>query len=240
MMDHTEIERNDVVERYVTGRLDADELARFEEHYFDCAACCDAVEDAERLELGLSQVAAEETARVVRGSLVVQQSVLAALLARARRPLVAGLVLAVALVPAGLVWRGHQRLTSELASAMDDLAAAEGALDEERRPRVNTPVLTFEARRGAGATRQISLRPEPEWIVLAIRLAEPVADRYRVTLSASDQLLWQSSELEPSFEGSLSLSLHSSLLPPGGYELSISELPSGEVRSFPLRVVRLP
>ena len=226
VMDHAQIERDDVVERYVTGRLDPQELTSFEEHFLDCASCCDAVEDAERLQLGLEQVAAEEVNRALR------QGFFAALLARARGPLAIAFTL-LAAVGSGLAWRDHQRLTSELATLEDTLA-------EERRPRVNTPVLTFAGRRGDGAVRQISLRDEPEWIVLAIELAEPVAERYRATLSgAAGAELWHSSELEPSFEATLTVSLHSSLLPPGDYELAVGELPSGEVRTFPLRVVRL-
>ena len=48
-MNHSDIEEHHVVERYVAGKLAPREVARFEEHYLDCAACCDAVEDATRL-----------------------------------------------------------------------------------------------------------------------------------------------------------------------------------------------
>ncbi len=235
MMDHAEIERDDIVERYVTGRLEPEELARFEEHYLGCDACCDAVEGAELLREGITEMVAEEAARVVRQSLLPQ------VLARARGPFVAALVLAVALIPAGLAWRDNRRLASELATVARTLV-------EERRPRVNTPIFTLAARRGDDAVRQISLGSEPEWLVLEVELAEPVAERYRATLSAPSPspgaaesvVIWQSSELVPSYQGVLALSFHSSLLPPGDYQLGVGALPSGDVRSFPLRVVQRP
>ena len=239
MMDHREIEQNDVVERYVTGRLGPDELARFEAHYLGCATCCDAVEGAELLHEGLEQMAAEETVHAVR------QSLLAAVFSRMRWPMAAVLMLAVALLPASLVWRENRRLTGDLDTAARTLA-------EERQPRINTPILTLAGRRGDGAVRQITLRREPEWIVLAVELPEPLAERYRVTLSAlspspdpaqggdSDSIIWQSSGLVPSFEGVLTLSLHSPLLPSGDYQLGIIAQPSGDARSFVLRVVQQP
>lgn len=239
MMDHAEIERDDVVERYVSGRLEPEELARFEEHYLGCAACCDAVEGAELLREGLTEMAAEEAAQVV------ARGLLARVLVRARGPLGAALVLALALLPAGLAWRDNRRLATDLAAAVRTLA-------EERRPRVNTPILTLATRRGEDAVRQISLGSEPEWLVLAVELSEPVAGRYRATLStrppspagepegAAESVIWQSSELVPSYQGVLTLSFHSSLLVPGDYRLGVGALPSGDVRSIPLRVVRRP
>ena len=42
-----QIERDDIAERYVAGRLGDEDRARFEAHYFDCARCLERVEQLE-------------------------------------------------------------------------------------------------------------------------------------------------------------------------------------------------
>ena len=43
-LEHTQIEKADLVGRYRTGRLEAEEAAAFEEHLLSCGACLDALE----------------------------------------------------------------------------------------------------------------------------------------------------------------------------------------------------
>ena len=54
-MNETEIDEEAWAERYVTGRLDASDLERFEAHLVDCPACLDRVETAARLGVGLQR-----------------------------------------------------------------------------------------------------------------------------------------------------------------------------------------
>jgi len=226
MMDHSEIERDDVVERYVAGKLTPDEEARFEEHYLDCPACIRAVEDAERLRRGLELVAAQE--------LAARRTVLAAATALLRsRPgaLLTGLVLVLALLPASLAWRQAGRLGDELDAARNELA-------DERRPRINTPVLTLEPfRAGEPPVQRISLTDEPEWIVVLVELGDAAEASYRATLVRSDGTsVWEADGLEPSYLGAVSLSLHSSSLPPGEHVLRLEG--ASDRHAFPLRVTR--
>lgn len=225
-MEHAEIERDDVVERYVTGKLTPEDEERFEEHYVDCLECIRAVEDAERLHRGLTLMAAED--------LAARRTVLAAAAALLRsRPgaLLAGLVLVIALLPAGLAWRQAGRLGDELDAARRELA-------DEHRPRVNTPVLALEpVRAGEPSVQEISLAPEPEWIVLLVELGDDAEASYRATLTRADGTsVWEASGLLPSYLGAVSLSLHSSSIPPGEYELRL-EGATGR-HAFPLRVTR--
>lgn len=224
-MKHPEIDDQAVVDHYVAGKLSATEAAQFEEHYLGCPACIRAIEDAERLQRGLGVVAAED--------LATRQSLLAAAWQAARSKsgaLLAAALLAVALLPAGLVWQRAGRLGT-------DLDEARRALADERRPRINTPVLALVATRaGQQPLQQISLLAEPEWIVLAIELGETARPRYEARLSAADgTTLWASKGLEPSFRGDLTMSLHSSLLPPEEYVLHLTA--DDHALDFPLRVV---
>lgn len=224
-MNHPEIDDKAVVDLYVAGKLTAAEVGQFEEHYLSCSACIRAVEDAERLQRGLSLVAAED--------IVARQAILSvawrALRSRSSAALATAL-LVVALVPAGFLWQRAGRLGT-------DLDAARRALADERRPRINTPILALvPTRAGEQPLQQISLLAEPEWIVLAIELGDTARPRYEARLTATDgTMIWESPDLEPSFDGILTVSLHSSLLPPGEYRLNLV----GEEQrlTFPLRVV---
>lgn len=226
VMEHVEIERDDVVERYVAGKLTPEDEERFEEHFLDCPACVRAVEDAERLHRGLTLVAAED--------LAARRTVLAAAAALLRSrsgALLASLVLVLAILPAGLAWRQAGRLGDELDTARRELAG-------ERRPRINTPVLTLEPfRAGEAPVQEISLAPEPEWIVLLVELGDAAEASYRATLTRPDGTsVWEASGLLPSYLGEVSLSLHSSSLPPGECVLRLEG--AADRHAFPLRVTR--
>ncbi len=226
-MKHPEIDEESVVEHYVAGKLSPGQVAQFEEHYLDCAECIRAVEDAERLHRGLTRVAAEDVA----ARQVAWVTAWHALRGRSGMALAAGL-LTIALLPAGLLWQRAGRLGL-------DLDTARRALADERRPRVNTPILALvPTRAGAQPLQQISLRTEPEWIVLTVELGTEARPHYEATLIMNDDaMVWESAGLEPSYGGTLSVSLHSSLLPPGNYLLRLTS--EGQELEFPLRVVLL-
>ena len=231
-MMHPEIDEHEIVEHYVAGKLTADDEARFEEHYLDCPSCIRAIEDAERLRRGLKLAAAQD--------LVARQTILATALRVLRSgpgALLATALLLVVLLPAGLAWRRAGHLSAELDAARTELA-------DELRPRINTPILALVPTRAGKQPRQrVSLAAEPEWIVIAVELDDPVEPLYEAVLTrvgdteADETVVWKSSGLEPSYLGTVTLSFHSSLLTPGEYVLSLV----GEERSlrFPLQVVPL-
>lgn len=224
---HPSIDDELVVEHYVTGRLSADEVEAFEEHYLGCAACVQAIEDAERLQRGLARVAAED--------LAARQTVVAAAWRALRSgpsALLATVLLVVALLPAGLAWRQARDLDASLDEARAQLV-------DERRPRLNTPILRLAPTRSvAQPLQQISVATEPEWLVLAIELDETASRLYEVELATAEgDSIWRAEGLEPDSRRVVSLSLHSSLLPPGRYILRL--VGDGQRLEFPLRVVSL-
>jgi len=62
-MDHRYIEEHNIVDRYLMGKLPAEDRARFEEHFIDCEDCLDRLELTEDFRHALQTVAAEEAAR---------------------------------------------------------------------------------------------------------------------------------------------------------------------------------
>ena len=59
-MDHEQIERDQIIDRYLMGKLEPAVTTRFEEHYLHCQDCLDQLELAEKLQRGLKRVAATE------------------------------------------------------------------------------------------------------------------------------------------------------------------------------------
>lgn len=59
-MDHEYIEQFDIVDRYVMGKLPAQESERFEEHFLDCPQCIDRVQTTSSFRQGLRAWAAQQ------------------------------------------------------------------------------------------------------------------------------------------------------------------------------------
>jgi anti-sigma-K factor RskA len=55
-MDHLYIEEHNIADRYLIGRLSAEEQRRFEEHFLDCQRCRSWLEMAHHFRAGLQSV----------------------------------------------------------------------------------------------------------------------------------------------------------------------------------------
>lgn len=62
-MDHQYIEEQNIPDRYLLGKLPAEERARFEEHFIDCRECLDRLETTEDFRGALRAVAVEDAMR---------------------------------------------------------------------------------------------------------------------------------------------------------------------------------
>ena len=104
-MHHTDVEEQNLVDRYVMGKLSADEAERFEDHYLSCPECLDRLELAESMQRGFRRAVGQDAARLA----TARQLALVAWLSRlGRSRQMAALVMAllvVAILPAGLALR---------------------------------------------------------------------------------------------------------------------------------------
>lgn len=241
-MDHVTIEDDNLVERYLLGRLAAAEAARFEDHYLDCPECLEKLELSRRLRDGLREVTAEDGARLAGTAL------LAWLLRRGRR-LRTGL--AVALLGAVILpWTLLAPRVSRLAGESERLA---GELALALSPQVRTPVYSLSPERSAPGeepSTRITLRPTPEWVVLALQLPPSPSpppggpiDGYRVRLFAAEgEPLWQGGPFVPDASGRVTLSVHSSWLEAADHTVELdgvtAEGEAGPVARFAFRVRR--
>src|SRR5215213_7491680 len=135
-MDHTDIEEQQIAERYVMGTLPAAEAERFEEHYLSCPECLDRLDLAESIERGFKRAAGQDAARLA----AARQFALVAWLARLGRSrqmaVLAMALFVLAVLPAGLALREIGQRDRELAQTRSVLErererSAEGARSTE-------------------------------------------------------------------------------------------------------------
>jgi len=236
-MDHHYIEDQQVAERYLMGKLSAEETARFEEHYLTCQECLDRLELAERFDRALKGVAAEDAAR---SAVTARVGILAALarLSRSRQvAVVLAAVLVLVILPVGFLVREIGRLDRELDRTRATLSAVQ----------INTRILQLGPERSAPGEREpvhrITLSSVPEWIVLEIELDAPEYATYQALLVGQDgNVAWQRDGLEPNELDALVISLLSTSLEAGDYCLRLAGIPpQGEAvlgASFSFRVIR--
>src|SRR5215813_3720293 len=133
-MEHAHFDENDTAERYVTGRISAEERAGFEAHFVDCPRCLDRIEAAEGLRAGIARAAVSEHRR----------SLPFGMPRRSRAPAIAmALAASVLLVlgaSVGLSLRTARRAEAaqaaqRLGDAEQKLGAAEAELRQERETR---------------------------------------------------------------------------------------------------------
>lgn len=260
-MDHTYIDDHQIAERYLMGRLDPEEREAFEEHTMVCAECLERLELAAGLRSGLQQTAA---LAVVRTGLLAALARLGrsrgmalaftVLLLVALLP--SGLLLRqVRQQQRELARAAHPapdpRKEAELQSARKALAdqrlqaaqekeRLQGELSRALRPQANTPILTLAPERSAPGPRppaqRIELPRGPGWIVLALDLEAAEYPRYQIRLRGpGGALLWQGDGFEPDPQGTLTLSLPSTLLQPGDLTVEVDGLPAN---GKPVRAAR--
>jgi len=213
-MNHDKIEREDVVERYVMGKLSPQEAALFEEHFFGCRQCFEEVKETRQV------VSAVKTA-VQEGLLIeptTERSTLDNLLARLKslfsNPRVsiamAGLVLAL-LYPA---WQG-----------MVTVSRLENQIAQLRRPQANLlhQQLQSRTRRSAPETvPAITLSSPDEIFILTFNVID-TAKSYRAEIvNQQGRIVWQGHDLkggEP-FEA-FSIACHGSFFQEENYALKV-------------------
>jgi hypothetical protein len=241
-MEHLDIDEGAWPERYVTGRLDAEERQRFEAHFIDCPACLDRIQAAERMKAGLRAFA---PARPLEQAPV--RHVPQARWAIRARWLATGACAAGLL--AALVWQQAHRAESALtaersasAEARRQLADAqraaqverserqrlEASLSQERRPPVRIPVLSLITTR-SGDAPELELPGTPQPVVFSVEREDPPRfATYRATLrSPEGEALWQD-QMRPSSRDAVVFALHSSLLAPASYMLVLEGAGKGD------------
>lgn len=234
-MDHTYIDENLVVDRYVMGRLSLEEAERFEEHYVHCPRCLDQLEEAERFRGAVREVATEDAPRAPRRHPDEPRARVLPFPARllatpGRRGLIAAALLAALVLPPALLYRQIRNTEEELARV--------------RQPQARTVLFPVGRERGGSSptepSHRIRLGSEPEWIVLSLDLGFPEHDAYRATALREQEEVWRGEGLTPDSRGALVIGVPSSFLQAGDYRVRVEPVPpdadSRSVATFTFRV----
>ncbi len=226
-LDHATIDEEQLVDRYLMGRLPREEEERFERHYLSCPRCLEQLELGENLLSGLRHAAAQD---VERAGLAAALQLAFRRLGRWRLPL-AALVAAGLLLPSGLFYRQLQQASGELSRLRAERSS----------PQVNLPLLTLSPRRGDDAepSHHLRLPAGSGTIVLALELDLPSGTVHSaVLLDAAGRPRWRGDGLLADPSGNLVLSFPTAYFPPGDHLLRIEDPASGQPRArFPLRVL---
>ncbi len=234
-MDHTTIDNDNLVERYLLGRLTIADRRRFEAHFVDCPRCLEQLEWAEDLHGALRTAAAEDAGTVLTGGIL-------AFLARRGRGTRALLGLAALAVPVALTLAlllPQVRVLEQRAAQAEQAAAGV----QDRRPEVNvaTVLLGAVVRDGGSDREAASLEVrERQRVVLEIDSAAAF-EGYRVRLlDSGGEQIWQD-RLRPNPWALLEITFPAGFLEPGDYRLQLTGLEAGgrtvDLGSFALRAV---
>ncbi len=221
-------------ERYLLGRLDPEEVERFERHYLDCPECLERLETTQTLLDTLRQTAVQDaTQRLQVGFL----ALLWHRLQRMPRPLVAMASVVLVMLGGWGTWRlvDQGRQLTDLSARLSALqASAQSPLQIALAPLRGGPTDTPQNR------RHLSLPPTPQWLSLELDLGLAPGAAFDVSYKMAGDTLWQRRGLRADAAGKIDLLLLSEALPAGQGELQVHPgSPSsgdGVVARFPLQV----
>jgi hypothetical protein len=206
MTSHTDVAALDLVDRYITGQLTADEAAGFEEHFFACDECFADVQAAEQLRSAVHEEAAAGARQPQRAT---WSPAFAFATATAAMLAIATLWLALATVP------GLQReLSTERQARVNDTARKDLQQEQVRvaiAAEPNVPIAIIQNTRAGGVTFTIDVPDTASHVVLWIEApASARAETFRLVIDATTI-----EGLRANAEGALAVAVPAAALPPG-------------------------
>ncbi len=218
---HEIIDAENVIERYVLGKLDERQQIELEDHFADCARCLEAVELAQELRQGL----ADDRARL--GSDSAGTSEPAGDLIAFPSPsspwrspaawLPAAAVLLISLLPSVFLFHSRNRLQQQVEQLQQPWVSVPDAVLEIQRQATTEPSSTEPS-----TTATLAFRPGSSWITVALELGPATLQTdaragmwLDLKLSAQGEQIWTRTGVSPPDQGRLLLSLPGSLIVEG-------------------------
>ncbi len=219
-MDHHYIEEKNIPDRYLLGKLPAEERARFEEHFIDCRECLDRMETTEDFRGALRTVAAEDVTRGYAQAGLVARIMRIARLSRVQRAaLLLGAILLLAALPIALWIKQRGRARDDYAPFTSAELQRQYDESQQRAERLKREMQEWQ-RQSAEQRRQLEIqlererqerarladelerlnRPQvatPAFILSVARSGEAGQPVNRITLRRSAPRITLSPELEP-------------------------------------------
>ena len=198
---------NMLVERYLEGKLTAEQAASFEEQFLSSDELLNELEAAERLGQGLHDVSALENAHVTKKP----ASNVVSLFQSPRYAMAASFMLLVSMGVSSVLLQKNAHL-SEFGSNQA----------------IPTEIIPLVSVRGVAGSEMntLPLGETPKQFVLMLDPGFETYSHYRATVyrmnpAKEPAMLWQVDEMLPGYEEMLALSVPSSVLSPGDYEIQL-------------------
>jgi len=245
-MDHNRIEVEDIIGRYLSGKLPAPDQEAFEEHVLTCAECLQAAEVEEALREGVRLVS-EEDPSLFEDSRAVSSTSLRLQL----RWAAAGL-LALALPLSWLFFQNRSLLNQVVSQELnaEELRTQLAAANTSREDLYNQIALLGQPQAGiplhylitprSSNDLEIVLQSSPVGMLLVVDLLRPRFSGFRLELtSLEDTQIWISPPVQPSSDQTLQVRIPAGFLAAGSYQLRVLGEDGEEltlVQSYPFRL----
>ena len=225
-MMHSQIEKEEIVERYVCDQLGPAERHQFEEHFFGCDECFEKVQASERFKAGISDA-------VQRGLLNANRKAASAGGGRWLILALAGTTIA-ALIFAGLTgWiylKDISALRAELRHTMSQLRAEQQvrmgsdqqstAVDQSE---ANIPLVMLQASRGEEQPTSVLIPADARHVVLWVELGPSRYRDFRLEVfSSENRLITSVDHLARGRYGALAASIPTNRLPTGDFHITLT------------------
>lgn len=228
-MEHSYIDDSDLVDRYLTRKLGAEERIAFEEHFLDCRQCLAQLKFAEALRDGIRTFAADAAPLPEAQVRPPFYRWFAGAWWRPLVPAAAGLL--VVLLPVSLLLRQYREEVARVEVASADLRTKYTALRQqlEGAQRGAAVFILSETRSvEPEALQKVPIPRTPQWMVLIFERDVSQFRSYRATLlNKVGRTVWQSDPIEPLSPDAIGISFSSSLLIPGDYTIRLEGLDAG-------------
>ena len=241
-MMHSQIENEQVVERYVRNQLTPEERQAFEEHFFSCDMCFEKLQEAERFRAGIREAASRGLLNDESRSTLVGALSTRLVWAFAATTCVALLCIAwmyLLLVPK---LRGERdRAVAKLQAERQSRAVPERTLPVEQ-AEANVPLVMLQASRTEEEPASILLPPGSKNLVLWIEIGPSRYRAFRLeVLSPQNRLVTSVDHLVRGPYGALAASLPAAQLPTGDFLVKLTGQdppPASVAGEYKLRVLR--
>lgn len=247
-MMHTQIEDEEIIERYVRNQLAPEEKRAFEEHFFSCDDCFDQVQSMELFVAGLRHAGSSGMlARVPSGR------VRAWSMSPWWVPAFAVTAVLVLVLGSLVGWQRFseipslrqqlQQATSKLRNEQQARAALEQRSPQDSQGAANVPLIMLQATRALQAPVTEAILPHDAAQLILWIDVEPVRDRsYRIEVHETDNKPVDVVEhLKRNSYGALAVSLPAALLQPGEFKIKLfaeEPTPGSLLAEYRLRIRR--
>lgn len=224
-MNASYVEQNQIVDRYLLGKLSESQADEFEVLCLHDQSVLDQLELSEKMLAGFHRADEQNILRTINPQPVAQNSPQNQPLPGAGHAAAARVFPSWNYATAASLFLGICLLSTITVFSQRDVPST--AFD----PQINTPIFELTRTRSASTDPDYIIRisVQPEWMVLSMDLGQIDYDLYRATLLDQDKtVVWQGDGLEPNYQDALTLSLNSAKLAEGNYMVGIDGLPAAD------------